>query len=112
MKRPRRHGKKFRDRITLQINQIGRDALGNEEPNWVDIGTVAGDVWWLSERERERTDQVQSETEIRVVVRIDQLTRQIKAKDRILYMGQVFAITGRIVLDARRHFEISAGRID
>lgn len=106
-----RRGKKLRDRITIEQNQYTRDAAGNQQDNWVPLVTVFADAWFVSDAERIRTDQVQTDTVIRFRVKISQIIRQTATKDRVKYMSQSFAINGIKVLDNRRHFEITASRI-
>ena len=96
-------------RIKFQRFTLVDDGFRKVE-TWGDHGcTIAASKRDVSDGEKSRADSVSAFLTSRFQVRSSNFTRDLTAKDRLVYKGETFEIFGIKELDRLRMLEITAG---
>lgn len=103
--------RRLKHRIQLKRYVLSRNALGEDVPSYEDWLSRWAHVHWVSDQERLRVDQIQTEARIRVTVRSDACLADLTEKDRLAHKGREFNILGIKPVGDDRLLEITAGHI-
>lgn len=100
-------------RITLQRATASDDGFSSEGTlTWSDLATVWAEVSPVSDGERWRAGEVAAHITHRFRIRWSSTTATLTPKDRILYQGRVFDISGVKEIDRRKFLELTASARD
>lgn len=101
-------GRKLDRRITIQ--RYGITYNENNEPieGFTDLPPVPASVHYVSDGEKARAGQVGAVVSIRFQIRHSASVAVVNAKDRVIFEGRTFDISGVKEIQRRKGLEISA----
>jgi len=95
-------------RITLRRASTRTDEFGAAIETWSDIGTVWAGVVQVSNQEQFAAQQVGAEAVLRFQVRFSTRVRELSPRDRLVYAGREYNITGVAMIGRNEGLEITA----
>jgi len=95
-------------RITIQTYAITRNADNEPVEGFTDLATVWASVNYVSDAERVRAAEVGASISVRFQIRYSATVAGIDAKDRVVFEGKTFDISGVKEIGRREGLEISA----
>lgn len=95
-------------RITIQRYGITYNADNEPIEAWAPLATVWASVNYVSDGEKVRAAEVGASITVRFQIRYSSDVADVDAKDRVLFEGDVFDISGVKPLGRREGLEISA----
>ena len=98
-------------RITLLRAAMVKNALNELVPHWSPLATVFAKYMPLSDGERIRAQQVGAYATARFLVRWSTLTAGLTAKDRLVFAGQVFEISGQKEIGRKVGIELTCAAL-
>lgn len=95
-------------RITLQRYGVTYDSDNQPIEGFTDLATVWASVQYVSDGERVRAAEVGASITVRFQIRYSSTVAVVNPKDRVVYGGKTFDISGVKELGRREGLEISA----
>jgi SPP1 family predicted phage head-tail adaptor len=93
-------------RVTLERATVERNAFNEEIETWSTLATVWAERHDVSAAESFRAQEVGSQLTARFVIRYSATVAGLNPRDRLLYGGRVFNITGVREKDMNRWLEV------
>lgn len=97
---------KMNRRITLQRATVVRNAFNDEIETWGTLATVWAQRHDVSAAEGFRAQEVGAELTARFTIRYSATVASLNPRDRLLYGGRIFNITGVREKDMNRWLEV------
>jgi SPP1 family predicted phage head-tail adaptor len=95
-------------RITLRRAVTRTDEFGAAIETWNDIGTVWASMVQVSNQEQFAAQQVGAETVLRFQIRFSTRVRELSPRDRLIFAGREYNITGVAMIGRDEGLEITA----
>lgn len=102
----------FDQRITFETATVTPGALGSQQRSWAPVATVWAKITPVNDTERWRAGQVEARSISWFRCLATSRARDITTRDRILYDGAYWSITGIKDAERRRVIEFTAERSD
>lgn len=100
---------KLDKRITLRRATVTKDAYNADTETWVDLASgISASVHFVSDAERYRAGEVGATQMVRFEIRYSSLTASVDPRDRVLYRGREYDISGVKELGRNNRLEITA----
>lgn len=98
-------------RVTLQRATTATNAFGEGVPTWAALATVWAKFQPVSDGEKWRAGMVEAREFARFTIRYSSTVASLSGKDRLLFEGAVWSITGVKEIGRRVDIEITAERV-